>query len=153
MGINFFFFLFFLWESESRAERNRDLARFSAHRDMCRTVPSIRAKEKAESGRKGTVWDHAFSWDDHCCIDETVDLGQRWGPPTLPVSRGCKPQPSFLRFGVASWKARYCTTQDGKGDPIWLTGDSEEETAQNKPPHCSPAAWPAYRSRIRMPSF
>ncbi|CAL1685757.1 unnamed protein product [Lasius platythorax] len=23
---------------------------------MCRTVPSIRAKEKAESGRKGTVW-------------------------------------------------------------------------------------------------
>lgn len=31
------------------------------HRDMCRAVTSIRAEEKAESGRKGTLRDYAFS--------------------------------------------------------------------------------------------
>lgn len=100
------------------------------HRDMCRMVMSIRATEKTESGRKRTARDYAFSCDDdHCYTNETVDLGQRWGPPTLPVSRGCKPQLSFLRFQRRlSWKVRYYATQDGKGDPIWPT----EETAKKK---------------------
>jgi len=94
---------------------------------MCRTV-TIRAKEKEnQEGQelRSTTRSHETT--------TIVALTRPWiwvsggARPTLPVSRGCKPQPSFLRFGVASWKARCCATQDGKGDLTWPTKESAKK--------------------------
>lgn len=90
---------FFLQKFENRCARPRP----GAYRDICRTVTSIRAKEKTESGRKRTVRGLCVLMRRRplLCTDETVDLGQRWGPSTLPISRGCTSHNRRLR-GFAS---------------------------------------------------
>lgn len=129
--------------------RNAETRRVSAtHRDMCRTVPSIRAKEKArirkERDRMGPC---VLMRDDHCCADETVDLGQAAGPvdpPSFPRLQAT----AIVVFAV--WrsplgKLDIARRQDGKGDPIWL--NSKRKTVRIVHPRLTS---PAFTGRVSL---